>query len=769
MSKVVAPACIIIIIIIILLLLHQRNPGCSPDPPQDFKFPPMRVNQSLARLDLDTLIMRSSARPADEAGSSLDGSTYDVLGDSLLETSDDEAHTESIASTDGPTPDNASEFSDDDFNYPMGDKDLQDSFHSSQAENADNHMDVLSIGSGQDSTLTERAAGLDRSGSMWIRLDEQPMQEDGVTQGSEVFISKPDANGELHKVLEVYGCAQIRMLVKAALAPQYASTPDTYRILYIGKPDKWIEDLITEHIGKALTASPHPSKSVMVRGQIEPYSPIMHRLRCVELHTFAAHEKPSHVLAILEDGQELKLGRGLRSAPDNRPDLVIFCHAASMGNTDARDYAAAGNVFQREGIACINLTTARPYGAGATSFDPRMLRVHVEGSNDGDTEYELKEVLPLDYYTFVHLEPSQLNRHLALMSPNLLSTPHARGESRLLFPRQEKNSITFDFLASIWPILKPWLKAILLCTLLPAVFLGIAYGPMFYQMSSNWTAEVDSSSQAFPLSSTIVQTIPTSSSLPVASVSTAKPLSTGPSAIPSPAKSAKKPSAKQKKPSKDHSFHILGMGDHQFILAPKGSFKASKNKPQIQINVSRENQPIAIRYNRTINGDYIVDLESEYPKSNFTVKIATYSKPLLRQSFEITLGHNKSRLQQVLGTAMNNLQGLSSSAVQQMQAQLARLEAANTPKEQVAAYIQDARQAVQAQVSTGTERLKQAQGAAWTGLRQATAPVRTSPTVLKARKNALRLRCKLETATGLRVKGSKDAESWACAKVRDMA
>lgn len=742
-------------------------PTSASDPPQDFKFPPMRVNQSLARLDLDTLIMRSSARHADEAGSALDGSTYEFLGDSLLETSDDEAHTESIASTEGPTPDDASDFSDDDDDYPLADNDLQDSLHSSQAENAEHHMDVLSVGSGEDSTLTERAAGLDRSGSMWIKLDEQAMEDASVTYGSQVFISKPDANGELHKVLAVYGCSQIRMLVKAALAPQYASTPDTYRILFIGKPDKWIEDLITEHIGKALTASPHPSKSVMVRGQIEPYSPIMHRLRCTELVTFAAREKLSHVLAILDDGQELKFGRGLRSAPTDRPDLVIFCHPANIASTDAHDFAAAGQVFEREGIACIDLTTARPYGTGVTSFDPRKLRVHIEGCNGSDTDFELKEVLPLDYYTFVHLEPSQLNRHLALISPHLLSAPHPRGEPKQLSQGNAKSGPSSRNLDSIWPIIKTALKAIMISVLLPAVFLGVAYGPMLYQMASNGTAKVTASSQSCSLSSTVMQSLSASSVLPSASLSTAAPLSSGLTFTPPLPKSAKRSDPTKQK--NDRSFQILGTGDHQFTLSPKGSFKASKNKPQIQINVARESETIAIRYNRTMNGDYIVDLESEYPESSFTVRIATYSKPLVRQSFEITLGHNKSTLQQVLGTAKKSLEQLSSSAVQQMQSQMARLEAFTVPGEQVAAYIQDTQQVVQDQVSTGTKLLKQAQSAAWTGLRQATAPVRTSPTVLKARKNALRLRCKVESATGLVVNGVNGGRSWACAKVRDMA
>lgn len=742
-------------------------PANRSDSPPDFKFPPIRVSQSLAKLDLETLIMRSTARHADEAGSSLDGSSYEFLGDSLLETSDDEAQTESIASTEGPTPDDASDFSDDDNDYPMGDRDLQDSLYSSQAENNQSHMDVLSVGSGDGSTLTERAAAMDRSGSMWIRLNEQPVEDSSTTYGSEIFISKPDANSELHKVLEVYGCAQVRMLVKAALAAHYAPTPDTYRILYIGKPEKWIEDLITEHIGKALTASPNVSKSVMVRGQIEPYSPVMHRLRCDELVTFADHEKTSHILTILEDGLQMKFGHGAQSAPGDRPDLVIFCHPANAGGPETHDFAAANQVFQREAIACIELTTARPYGTGITSFDPTRLRVHVEGCNGG--EYELKEVLPLDYYTFVHLDPSQLNRHLALISPHLLSATHARNS-----PMQNdmtKGNVGWPrtILGELGPLLRALLKAVTVLVLVPALLLGFGYAPALYQVSSGPTAQVSVSPQDASIRSTIIETVATSASLPVVSVSTASPVLKQFTAVPSAPKSINRPDAKLKQKKQGHGFQIQELGDHQFILTSQGSSKASKNKPQIQIEVSRSLQLVPVRYNRTVDGDYIVDLVSEYPKSPFNVSIVTHSRPLLRQSFEITLGHNRSTLDQVVGNAKRNLLQLSSATVQHMRSRMPGIESISVPSEQVTAYLQNTQQVAQRRVSTGTELLKQAHGAAWTGLRQATAPIRTSTVLLNARLNALRMRCKVENVVGPMTKGGGYGERWACAKARAMA
>lgn len=56
-----------------------------------------------------------------------------------------------------------------------------------------------------------------------------------------------------------------------------------------------------------------------------------------------------------------------------------------------------------------------------------------------------------------------------------------------------------------------------------------------------------------------------------------------------------------------------------------------------------------------MTGEYIVDLEHEYPFDKFNVSIATHSKPLLRQSFEVMLGHNKSVLDQFMDRAKMGL------------------------------------------------------------------------------------------------------------------
>lgn len=746
-------------------------PSSSTDTNQQLKFPPVRVNQSLTKLDLDSLIMRSTSRRSEEPGSSLDDSTYELLGDSLLDMSDDEAHTESIASTDGPTPDDASDFSDDDNEYPT----------ELAAENADHLLDnVHSITSGQESTLTEKASHMDGSGSMWqITLDEQIVEDSSAVHGSKVIRSLPDQNSELHSVLGRYGCAQIRLVVRAALAQHSLPTPDTYKILFLGLPEKWHENDITERIGTALTASPRVSKSVMVRGQIEPYGPVIHRLRCVEFHTFAEDQDPSHILMILEDGEQIRFGPGIHNPLTSRPDLVVLCHPTTSGvATDAQEFASAGKVFSREGIPCIDLVLARCYGDGLSTYDSRNLSVCVEGRNDEETDFELKEVLPVDQFTFSQLDPSQLNRHLALISPHLLPVSGERPDQKAQDPwsRQPMNGWTEKF-GSQWSLLQTLLKALLLLTLIPAILLGASYTPMLFQKSTNLEPQSSSALQYVETSLTLASSVPTSSATSIVSAPIhASPLIRSGETTASMHHGCT-PWKSGTTNEKVRTFEIQKTGDYQFVLNPSKNFMVSRKKPQLQIQVSHASQTVPLRYNRTINGEYVVELQQEYPLGSFNVSITTYSKPLLQQSFEIVLGHNKTAFDQFVATVKSNLfhspSGLwkeSSYTAQQVRKHFAGWETSVHPfihEIKVAnglatQQFRDTRKSIQHHLVDGSRILKQIPDATWMGLREMTAPVRTASPMLRARTNALRLRCKLETTAGF---STSDGQSWACSKV----
>lgn len=751
----------------------------SSDPPasQDLKFPPVRVDGSLTRLDLETLMMRSTQRQRpEEVGSSLEDSNYDMLGDGVMDVSDDEAHTASIASTDGPTPDDTSDdFTDDDAEYEMGDRALHDSVYSSQAEHPEQQAGVHPAIMGEDSTLTEVPSYLSGSESSWrITLDEQPTDNEDVVQGGNVIQSSTDYTDELPQVFSRYGCGEVRLSVKAALSRHALPTPDSYKILYIGMPERWAEDITTAQIAMALGAYPSVSKSVMVRGQIEPYVPVPQVARCTNLEVVTSRGNPTHVLVKLEDGNELEFRHNTAAHSPDRPDLVVLCHRTqphSSTEREAIDFARS--IFGSAKIPCIDLAQVIPHGTASLVEDSTALQVHVEGRDDPNADYELKAVLPLNHRGFSRLDPSQLNRHLAHISPHLMIARDTKDNEKVQTSWMgSKTNIFMKKTGVQLPLAKMLISGLVLCVLIPALFQGAAFAPMLLQKASR-------SLSASPILSGVEKVDPNITPIASASSSVVSSLSSlsAPTAaraltvLPS---SLKQPGQKSKaEDASTASFEFHTTGDHQFVLRPSKAFASRRKRPQLQIQVARQSQPVPVRYNRTMTGEYIVDLEHEYPFDKFNVSIATHSKPLLRQSFEVMLGHNKSMLDQFLDNArmslfstQDTLRNVSLTAAQHMQTYMnvREMDVATASEK-----IQRVRQKVQEQLQVKGRLARQLPETTWVGLREVTAPVRTSAAMKKARMNALRIRCRMEMAAGLSGKEGEEKQSWACSKVRGEA
>jgi len=243
---------------------------------------------------------------------------------------------------------------------------------------------------------------------------------------------------------------------------------------------------------------------------------------------------------------------------------------------------------------------------------------------------------------------------------------------------------------------------------------------------------------------------------------------------------------------KSGGFNIQATGDHQFLLTPSEDLVNTKKKPQLQIHVTQKAEMVPIHYNRTLSGAYVVGLENQHPFGAFHVSIASHSKPLLEQSFDIMLGHNKSRLTQLLdesicsvvdtqkifmdasSAVMHHVQEKCASATQRMQQKLSGVlgvdlkqltDEVRNAEQELMDHLRNTKAAVVHSRGAGYEMLKHLPETTWKGVRKATAPVRTSKTLWKARMNALRLRCKMEMAAGFSPKDSEQARSWACTRV----
>ncbi|KAF7573471.1 hypothetical protein PtrM4_083760 [Pyrenophora tritici-repentis] len=738
----------------------------EPSSPQDLKFPPVQVNHSLTNVvDLETLMKRSTQRRApEEAANSLEESGYDLLSDSVMDMSDDEAHTASIASTDGPTPDESSDdFSDDDVEYDADERELQDSVYSSHADRPDEPVNPRPVTAWEDSTLTEVPPYLTASESSWqITLEEQATDKTDAIEGCKIIKSSADYTDELPQVFSRYGCGEVRLSVKAALSHRPLPTPDSYRIMYIGMPEKWAEDITTVQIGTALGACPSVSKSVMVRGQIEPYAPVPQVDHGVKIDIAGPPEKPTHVLVTLEDGQKVKFGSDVTHSL-NRPDLVVVCYRSFPDPaTDGQDIASARKVFEAANIPCIDLAQVIPHGTASRPDDSTALRVRVEGRDDPDADYELKAVLPLDHRSFSRLDPYQLNRHLALISPHLMKAQDAEDDkkSRTSWMGGKVKTLKKKVTPQGY-MMRTLVSALVLCVLVPALFHGAVFAPVLFQKG--------------------LQSISTVSVLPevVSNASTSAPVAATPSVAVPPRITSSVPAAllvvpKQPKrilKSKDKNvagFEIETTAEHQFVLRPSKAFTSSRKRPQLQIQVSRQSQVVPVRYNRTISGEYIVDLEQQYAFDTFNVSIATHSKPLLRQSFEVMLGYNMSTLEQFLVTVKSGISNtqhtlwdVSGSTAHHMRAYMdANVMAASE-------QLRNMQQTIQRRLELDAHLAKKVPKAAWVGLREVTAPVRTSSAMKRARMNALRVRCKIEMAAGLSAKDGEGKQSWACSKVQE--
>jgi len=752
-------------------------PSSEPSSSQHLKFPPVQVDRSLTELvNLETLMMRSTQRRApEEAANPLEDSSYDLLSDSIMDMSDDEAHTASIASTDGPSPDESSDdFSDDDVEYEADEKELQDSVYSSHAERPEQQVVARPVTAWEDSTLTEVPPYLTASESSWqITLEEQATDKNDTIEGCKVIKSSADYTDELPQVFSRYGCGEVRLSVKAALSHRPLPAPDSYRILYIGMPEKWAEDITTVQIGTALGACPSASKSVMVRGQIEPYAPVPQVDRGVKLDVAGPLEKPTHVLVTLEDGRQVKFGSDVTQSLD-RPDLIVVCYRSfpDLG-TDGQDIASARKVFDAAKIPCIDLAQVIPHGTASRPDDPTALRVRVEGRDDPEADYELKAVLPLDHRSFSRLDPYQLNRHLALISPHLIKAQETKDNKKAQASWTGEKVKTFAKMASPQSyLMRTLVSALALCVLVPALFHGAAFAPVLFQKGLQSISTVSVLPEMTSNISTSAPIVATPSiAVPPRITSTSVPPMQRGGLLVVPAEPKQSKQTLKAKGKKIAGFEIETTAEYQFVLRPSKAFASSRKKPQLQIQVSRQSQVVPVRYNRTVSGEYIVDLEHRYPFDTFNVSIATHSKPLLRQSFEVMLGHNMSRLDQLLvsvksgiSSTQHTLLNVSGSTAQHMRTYMAGLDVSVMAASE---QVRNVQQTMQRHLELNARLAKKVPAAAWVGLREVTAPVRTSSAMKRARMNALRVRCKMEMAAGLSSKDAEDKKSWACSKVQE--
>jgi len=840
----------------------------SPDSPsEDLTFPSIQVNGSLPSLVLDALAMPTHARRHHEAAaSSLDDSTYDLLDESPYETSDDEGRTESLASTEeGHTPDDASSAADtEEFEEGDLDDNSQQLPGPSPQPGAYNPGPHNSINTTRDSLMASRA-DTHLGESSHIELEEIPSQDPDVFNGYGVV--RQFEGSEVPEILRLYNSPEVQITIKMTLSTHFLTVSRPFRILYIGEVPLWAKDDINSHIAAALTvgsdaasmASSRDSQSSRFSVVRIPSFPKDMPTSKVQLVDSSGLElvvdqctgarrmrresgKAFDIIEVsLNDGTLLIFGPGNSvqvqggSGAPHLPDLAVFGHNTVLPITDAatqlQEYNLVREAFKRHSIPSLDIAMVRPFHdpPKSFSFTNATLRSCVEGRSDVGSNFKVLETLPIDIYSFLEVPPSQLNRHLALITKSRddsylhLTTAKSKSQAQEFSsteqPQRRKglfgNMVSNDYrnsgaeetfssrewLQRITPSLAFRLALSILTSVVAIYLASSGFIPM--QPFASSVAKTDSASAIIsitPFTPELSPPPPPTSALTTTPSALTSPqprsievtISSKDLTVATPEKSLGQPFGNffSGERVEDAKFDIDVVDEHRFTLTVPSILSQRRKPPQLRITVSLNSELVPIRTSKSKDGLITVDLEQEYPLGIFDVEVATLSKPLLSQKFNVALGlrwhklfalnRNVGRLSQSVKhdiiIAQQSLRNISNHVSKSLQASLSRFEDGTAAalyqtknwKNQVqkstrsaAGHLQDAKQeavrrmcsgsGITKKISDNIRRNKETCTAKISGLIhtipgvprpdlwEQTAPLRTSKVLAVARSRALKL------------------------------
>jgi hypothetical protein len=389
--------------------------------------------------------MRSNTK-RQEAASSLEASSYELLNDDSVD-SEDGGRTESLASIDGNTPDDMSSIAD-------TEESDDDSFIFENAEPRSHHMassatprfgytsntdpDTSSLATTRADARSQPPLTLDFVESEW-RSEEDDVPSTYLYQTIQGLANMPD-------LIQQYGSPEIRITFKQSLSKTYMPPKRPFRILFAGEPTDWMREEAVKKIASALAAG---------RGSISDSSSSSQqsssRFSVIRVPTESGYSTKVQLI----DSTDIELivtqcvgasrhGTGfaaittlnLNDAPDLEfaacnfdkgswlgtiPDIAIFCHPDAPAYQLSHSLEELGqhrlirDALDSQGIPILDISTVVPFRQCPESYTygSKSLRLCVEGRDAGEIEFRVLETLPINITSFLDLNPGQLNRHLA--------------------------------------------------------------------------------------------------------------------------------------------------------------------------------------------------------------------------------------------------------------------------------------------------------------------------------------------------------------------
>ncbi|KAF2397655.1 hypothetical protein EJ06DRAFT_130385 [Trichodelitschia bisporula] len=385
-----------------------------------------------------------------DAHSSLDDSSYDILTDSSL-LSDDEAHTESLASC---------------------------------SVDEHNASDVSSINSESDDEAdglqNSEEGGLSQAGTAASFLQpENTIVDSGMTvrtvqssdsanylEFSEDLESGP-ATGEMHLVhcihsismeqvpreLAGYGSSRVGVSVYQTISESTFKCEGRFRILFVGQYNHYARPQVIAHLASALNAG-HATED---EGSVESSGVTVMRLSwpsetkgmsqtpvssspdvdIVVDRCNGAVEAENIELTVNETTRIQISGGQAFELSDDSPvlyptwNLVVFLHPSPaevpMHEADAHDnyFRLVRHAMQSCNIPMLDISEYPLFQAAPMSYTYRKRSLHLLVTCKDDRPFvtRVEELLPVDLDTFLSIDPNLLNRHLASIIQGSSTSP----------------------------------------------------------------------------------------------------------------------------------------------------------------------------------------------------------------------------------------------------------------------------------------------------------------------------------------------------------
>jgi hypothetical protein len=641
----------------------------------------------------------------------------------------------------------------------------------------------------------------------YLNLEETAREGDAGVADIQGIVRDFTNESELPDVLRAYGSPQIRLSVVASVSQRRLPIYASFRVLYVGMLDQWAITHTNNHIGAALHATPSSSRFNIVQDssfkgspssskvQLEPAGSELVVDHCTSPGVEADQKGNIHAIITLDDGQKIKFGPSGSITPETAPlpDLIIIghggAHADEHSTVPENKHRLVRNILKQHGIPIIEIAVVRPYGSEPFTFQTGDLRLSFEGRNGPGDEFEVLKSLPVDLYTFLSLDPAQLNRHLYFLNERSATTkspPQAKPKGRKGSLRESSSKSTCESSKHAMARLKelewpPKWKLVMhiLPAMLAIILIAIGSSAIPGHVKSVYDSGVSVRSHTAP-STAPLETIPTplmsASKTATPPPSAVSPLLVSKNAVLS---SRGKPRSgwldramPRRSDTLDH-VNFTVTGNHQVVFCGLQNMSGP-----IAIEVERNSEPVPYRLVSSDPRALVLRLDQRYPPSTFVVHMKTSTRPVSHRVFEVKLGTNESALfstlhgltavsesiKHELAVAQTNIKDLSSQASKGLQAALTYLgEGSSTVLEghvekakKLASYklgqgqtlsskslqhLKDSPRYISARASTVSHNVA---SQLWAQSR----PLRTAPALLKTRERALQIRCNVEKTFG---------------------